>query len=403
MISRGLPKRPEPLRWAALPPAKSIAPATVTGSRWSWKRTRRTGLILVGRVGAETLNLPHLRGVYDSDGGQIPGIYSPLAFAFQNPHGRLIELLCRRANAPWRRQSGIFHAGEDGTYYLAVGNFDFSSTGTYTVGVTEIEDDFLRTVETTGTIEVGSEATGEIQFANDRDWFGVELTAGVTYKVRLSGADENGGTLQDPWIRGIHDARSPSFRFDLLRKRSGSNSELIFRPTEDGTYYVAAGSYMNNNRDTYTLQVSINDTDSTGTSEPAGADLAADTSTIGRVAVGGSASGEIGDTADRDWFAVELEAGKTYRINTDGVQSGGGTLPRARLHNVYDADGNAVPGVDDEPISWLPIHYLSPREVRNLDGFAFFTPDEDGTYSWRSAAAISKNSSADPRYRHLHR
>ena len=340
------------------------------------------------RSGGGTLPLPHLRGVYDADGGQIPGIYDPFAFSFANPHNRLGEGISVDVQVfPGEDSKAFFAPDEDGTYYLAVGNFDFSSTGTYTVGVTEIEDDFLRTVDTTGRVEVGSAVTGEIQYANDRDWFAVELTAGVTYKVGLLGEDENGGTLPNPWIRGIHDANGRNVSdTSYYATDPHSNSELIFRPNEDGTYYVAAGSYMSGNGEeevgTYTLQVSIDDTrvDSTGTSEPDGGDLAADTSTIGRVAVGGSGFGEIGTASDRDWFAVELEAGKTYRINTDGVQSGGGTLARARLHNVYDADGNAIPGIDDEPITWRPIHYLSPQEVRNLDGLAFFTPDEDGTY-----------------------
>ena len=35
--------------------------------------------------------------------------------------------------------------------------------------------------------------------------------------------------------------------------------------------------------------------------------------------VGGSATGEIDYWGDRDWFAVELEAGTTYRIDLEGV------------------------------------------------------------------------------------
>ncbi len=353
------------------------------------------------RSGGGTLNLPHLRGVYDSESNQIPGVYSPLAFAFQNSHNRLIEGSASVDIQVFRGEDSraFFTPDEDGTYYLELGNFDFSSTGTYTVGVTEIEDDFLRTVDTTGTVEIGSSVTGEIQYPNDRDWFAVELSAGVTYKVELLGEDDNGGTLQLPYIRGIRDADGrqvsdttyyatdpyPNSQSEY-QTYPHSNSELIFSPDADGTYYVAAGSYMTGSREddagTYTLKVSIDDTrvDPTSTSEPASGDLAADTSTIGRLAVGGSAFGEIGNAADRDWFAVELEAGETYRINTDGRQSGGGTLPRGRLFNIYDADGNEIPGVDDQPITWVPIHYPSPRQVRNMDGLAFFTPDQDGTY-----------------------
>ena len=38
-------------------------------------------------------------------------------------------------------------------------------------------------------------------------------------------------------------------------------------------------------------------------------DYASSTSTTGSVAVGGTATGEIETSRDRDWFAVTLEAG----------------------------------------------------------------------------------------------
>ena len=66
---------------------------------------------------------------------------------------------------------------------------------------------------------------------------------------------------------------------------------------------------------TYTLTVS----DATD-------DYAADPTTTGRVVVGGSATGNIDPADDRDWFAVELEADKMYRIDLEGSPTGGGTV-----------------------------------------------------------------------------
>ena len=40
--------------------------------------------------------------------------------------------------------------------------------------------------------------------------------------------------------------------------------------------------------------------------------------TTGRVAVGGTANGNIETGGDRDWFAVELVAGRTYTIDLQG-------------------------------------------------------------------------------------
>ena len=61
-------------------------------------------------------------------------------------------------------------------------------------------------------------------------------------------------------------------------------------------------------------------------SEPDGEDLPTNTSTVGQVAVGGIATGNIGTSNDRDWFAVELVAGRTYTIDLRGSRTNDGTL-----------------------------------------------------------------------------
>ena len=74
-------------------------------------------------------------------------------------------------------------------------------------------------------------------------------------------------------------------------------------------------------------------------SEPDGEDLPDGVSTTGRVAVGGSATGKIHVFNDHDWFAVELEAGSTYRIDLEGFRHRSGTLRNPHLGSVRDADG----------------------------------------------------------------
>ena len=82
-------------------------------------------------------------------------------------------------------------------------------------------------------------------------------------------------------------------------------------------------------------------------SEPAVEDFAANTSTAGRIAVGGSATGKIERGEDRDWFAVELEAGRTYLIDLEGSPTGAGTLWDPYLRGIHDADGDLIPGTTD--------------------------------------------------------
>ena len=83
-------------------------------------------------------------------------------------------------------------------------------------------------------------------------------------------------------------------------------------------------------------------------SEPDGEDLPANVSTSGAVAVGGSATGEIVSSGDRDWFAVTLEAGKTYRFYLEGSWTEAGTLADTYLRGIHDTDGILIAGTTDE-------------------------------------------------------
>ena len=77
-------------------------------------------------------------------------------------------------------------------------------------------------------------------------------------------------------------------------------------------------------------------------SEPAGEDFSRDSSTSGRVAVGDTATGRIGSSGDRDWFAAELVAGRTYVIDLRGSPTDDGTLSDPYLRGIYDSDGNRI-------------------------------------------------------------
>ncbi len=73
-------------------------------------------------------------------------------------------------------------------------------------------------------------------------------------------------------------------------------------------------------------------------------DLPNDNTTPGRVAVGGSATGTIGTAGDQDRFAVDLEAGRTYRFDLTGRPGGGGTLPDTYFRAIYNSEGRYQSG-----------------------------------------------------------
>ena len=99
--------------------------------------------------------------------------------------------------------------------------------------------------------------------------------------------------------------------------------------------------------------------DADSVSEADGEDLPADTTTTGTVGVDGFGArgaiaepvavrddeGEItGYTFDTDWFAVDLTADRTYRIDMKGAILAGAdlTLRLPQINAIYDADGESL-------------------------------------------------------------
>ena len=116
-------------------------------------------------------------------------------------------------------------------------------------------DDYLSTTQTTGTVEVGGSATGEIETSKDFDWFAVDLVAGHTYVIDLEGTDSGGGALQDPVLRGLYDADGN--RIAGARDNDGGtgrDARLTFTATTTGTHYIEARGHSNQTGD-YTVRV----------------------------------------------------------------------------------------------------------------------------------------------------
>ena len=149
----------------------------------------------------------------------------------------------------------LFVADDAGTYYISAGaNRD---TGTYRLSVSELVDDFSDDTDTTGTVAVGGNVTGEIHYTGDRDWFAVELVDGKSYSISLEGSQTDQGTLRDPYLRGIYDADG-----DLISGTAnddggeGLNSLVTVDADASGTYYIAAGAFRGNG--TYRLSIAEN-------------------------------------------------------------------------------------------------------------------------------------------------
>ncbi len=311
-----------------------------------------------------TLYDPYVRGIHDANGILIDGTED------------------NKGGTGYVTSRVYFTAEEAGAYYVAVGS-DSDWEGAYTLSVTEIPDDFAAGTDTAGAVEVGGSETGRIDFEDDRDWFAVTLEAGRTYRIDLEGSWTGGGTLYNPYLRGVHDA--DGLLLPGTTDNNGGavyNSRVTFTPEEDAVYYVAAGGYVSSyngyQAGTYTLFV-------TDVTDGVPDDYEAGTGTNGTVAVGGSVMGEIETGGDQDWFAVTLEADKIYRIDLKGDDTGHGTMRDPYLRGLHDADGNLLPGTtaDDGGTDWN-----SRME---------FTADDAGTYyvaagaggTWEGAYTLS--------------
>ena len=198
--------------------------------------------------------------------------------------------------------------------------------------ITITTDDYRATVQTTASITVEDDASGNVERAGDRDWFAANLEAGTAYQFELHSGSSQG--LGDPMIHGIHDGDG-----ELLPNTSNDNatwfywySHVFFTAQTAGTYYVSAGA-SGEGVGTYVLSLeTIED------------DYAANTGTTGRVSAATPATGEVNSAHEEDWFRVTMDGTKNYQLELNGAPQGGGTLAEPEIVGVFDAQGALVPG-----------------------------------------------------------
>ncbi|THD74463.1 MAG: calcium-binding protein [Phenylobacterium sp.] len=130
------------------------------------------------------------------------------------------------------------------------------NTATFTPAPDEFASSFGDTSHPFGQLTVGHSATGDLQFAGDRDLFQVQLIAGDTYTITETGQHGGEGTLADPFLRldNIVGA-TVEFNDDIGAQGSNPDSSLVFTPTVSGTYYVEAGAFADGYAGSYTVAV----------------------------------------------------------------------------------------------------------------------------------------------------
>lgn len=253
-----------------------------------------------------------------------------------------------------------------GRYYLSAESLYSSETGAYTVKATALaSDDYPASTLTTGVLAIGGQTTGTIGSDSDKDWFAVDLVAGTSYQFDGLDAASGGGTL--PYI--YLSLYSPS---GTLVSAPATADKTTYTPTVSGKYFLSAEGLLNTDRGTYTVKATALAPD----------DYPATTATKGTLIIGGSdVKGTVGVAGDKDWFAVDLTAGQTYRFDAYDVDSGGGTLAGAYLE-LYTSSGSSLYVGAADKTGYTPIS--SGRFYLSVGGA---TETQTGTYSVKASMA----------------
>ena len=261
--------------------------------------------------GRGTLADPFLFGIYADNGNGGPG--RRIADSGDADSGAGADSLV------------LFRAPESGVWYFGAGSNFTRGTGTYTVSVREIEDQRADT-GTAAAVAVGGNVIGALDSASDEDWFAIDLEAGVEYRFEVRGNTSGafGGSLYNPALT-VYDAAGEVYYTAVAGDGSGKlghNADLEFKVYTAGEYFIGIGG--GGRTGSYTLYVNRL-TDEYPTSILTG----------GRVAVGASSTGDIGQLYDRDWLAADLIGGKAYRIDLEGSPTDQGTLADPYLRGIY--------------------------------------------------------------------
>ena len=227
----------------------------------------------------------------------------------------------------------VYTATSSGNYEVVASGYG-SSVGTYTLNLTSTRsgDSVADNTSTTHSITEGGKVTGEIDFANDSDWYQVQLTAGTQYSITLNGKSTTLAALADPTVK-LYDA-SGNFITSDDDGGIGLNSSLQYSATQSGTYYIAATGYGDGTGG-YELTFQSN-----------GSDVGNTVNTATSITAGTPVNSTIDFSNDSDWFAITLNAGTRYTIDLKGASSSDGTLSDPVL-GLYDSTGSFLESNDD--------------------------------------------------------
>ena len=178
----------------------------------------------------------------------------------------------------------------------------------------------------------GRELRGITGGTDRPDWIRVELVAGRSYDIRLTGIGFDG--IENPQLRVFNSSgEQTAFHDDVDAAALDFTAMLDWIPAHSGVYYLSAGIYPYTSLNTtggYRITITDEEDNHTGTPHT--------------VSPNGRFDGTLDDKFDEDWIRVELVQGNTYTITLAGVGPDADTDTVLRL---YDTRGEQVAFNDD--------------------------------------------------------
>ena len=320
---------------------------------------------------------PQLKGVFDSAGDRL----APEASKADIGRGR------NRISQLGHNSKIVYTAAVTGTHYISAGASPGRRLGSYVLQADDITgvgvDDFTASRVRPGRIELrngAGGANGTLHSSDDDDWFAVDLVEGHRYKIETRTARSRGGTLR--WAEIVHAydrngrpvpnsaGETETISYFVTGGSSYSqDGRLALSASYTGTYYIQIGTYSHSSGYKGTYAVVVTDLTET-VYRPASVvdDFAADTSTSGVLAVGAAAAGAVNRPHDRDWFAVDLVSGTTYRFDLSGAGTAA-PLGDPFIAGLFDSGGAYVGGTTNDD-----------RDGSSSDSRVTFTASATGTY-----------------------
>lgn len=232
--------------------------------------------------------------------GPLPVIYTQPTLTLTDGDGNALS----NTSTVQTSSPVTFTPTASGTYYVA-------ATGPmcdYTLGVSTTADDFAANAVGAGRVTVGSSTSGVLEPGDgDRDWFAVNLSAGVTYW--LTGSHDWNSNLYGAVMR-LLDAQGNELgktKVGYADDASLSNT-LAYVPTRSGTYYLEMSTpSAYGGTGAYTVSAAVGVRDDHGDTPARATPVILDHAVEGVLEIG----------SDNDTFKLDVTAGVTYGIDLD--------------------------------------------------------------------------------------